>query len=330
MRIIDIRETAIPLKSNLKNSSFDFSEMTTSIVAVVTDVVRSAVPVVGFAFNSTGRYACGAQMRERFERVLAAMTAREKVGGDAERSIPIGTIEVAVWDAVAKIAGQPLHRVLADRYGGGRLPDKVFCYVGGGWYWPGQTVADLQDEMRRHLAAGYTMIKMKVGGLAVVEDCRRIEAVLQVLGSEHRLAVDANGKFDRAAALAYAEALKPFGLKWFEEPCHPLDYALYAEVAAAYDAPLATGENLYSTEDVQNLVQFGGRKAGAERTSFPMAATRCRSPSQPASGLAAPNPIRACSVRSAALRMTPRWRTDLSPCRIGPASVSKGRPSCIG
>jgi len=271
MRIVDIRETAIPLKSNLKNSSFDFSEMTTSIVAVITDVVRDGRPLAGFAFNSTGRYACGAQMRERFiprilradpatlvdgrgdnldpARVLAAMTAREKIGADAERSIGIGTIEVAVWDAVAKIADKPLHRMLAERYSGGRLPDKVFCYVGGGWYWPGQTIADLKDEMRRHLAAGYTMVKMKVGGLPIGEDCRRIEAVLEVLGGEHRLAVDANGKFDRAAALDYAKALKPFGLKWFEEPCHPLDYALYAALGpdpfgviapAAHNDPPAT------------------------------------------------------------------------------------------
>jgi D(-)-tartrate dehydratase len=283
MRILDIRETAIPLKSDLTNSSFDFTEMTTSIVAVITDVVRDGKPVTGFAFNSTGRYACGAQMRERFiprilradpatllddtggnidpARVLAVMCRREKIGGDAERSIAIGTIEVAVWDAVAKIAGVPLHRLLADRYSGGRLPDKVFCYVGGGWYLPGQTVGDLQDEMRRHLDAGYTMVKMKVGGMPVAEDCRRIEAVLEVLGNEARLAVDANGKFARAEALDYAKALRPFGLKWFEEPCHPLDYALYAEIAAAYDAPLATGENLYSTKDVENLVRFGGLSA---------------------------------------------------------------------
>jgi D(-)-tartrate dehydratase len=286
MRIIDIRETAIPLKSDLTNSSFDFTEMTTSIVAVVTDVVRDGKPVTGFAFNSTGRYACGAQMRERFiprilradpasllddtdeniepARVLAAMCRREKIGGDAERSIAIGTIEVAVWDAVAKIAGMPLHRLLADRFSGGRLPDKVFCYVGGGWYRAGQTTADLQDEMRRHLDAGYTMVKMKVGGMPVAEDCRRIEAVLQVLGNAARLAVDANGKFARDEALAYAKALRPFGLKWFEEPCHPLDYALYAEIAAAYDAPLATGENLYSTQDVENLVRFGGLRAGRD------------------------------------------------------------------
>ena len=73
MRIVDIRECAIPLNSNIRNSSIDFSEMTTSVVAVMTDVVRERNPVVGFAFNSTGRYACGAQMRARFiPRILAA------------------------------------------------------------------------------------------------------------------------------------------------------------------------------------------------------------------------------------------------------------------
>ena len=221
-RIVDIRETAVPLRSGLTNSSFDFTEMTTSIVAVITDVMRGGRPVAGFAFNSTGRYACGAQMRERFiprilcadpaallddrsanidpARVVAAMLTREKIGGDAERSIGIGTIEVAVWDAAAKIADVPLHRMLADRYSGGRVPDKVFCYVGGGWYRPGQTVADLQDEMRRHLDSGYTLVKMKVGGLPLAEDCRRIEAVLDVLGRGACLAVDANGKFERAEA----------------------------------------------------------------------------------------------------------------------------------
>src|SRR5437764_8991461 len=108
MRILDIRETAIPLKSSIANSSFDFSEMTTSVVAVLTDVVRDGAPVVGFAFNSTGRYACGAQMRARFiprvvaadpaslldanggnldpAKILACMLERETCGGHSERS----------------------------------------------------------------------------------------------------------------------------------------------------------------------------------------------------------------------------------------------------
>jgi D(-)-tartrate dehydratase len=280
MRIIDIRETAVPLKSSLRNSSFDFSEMTTSVVAVITDVMREGRPVVGYAFNSTGRYACGAQMRARFiprilaadpdsllddtgtnlspARILACMRQREKIGGDAERSTAIGTIEVAVWDAVAKIAGKPLHRVLAERFNGGRVASRVFCYVGGGWYFPGQTLADLQDEMRRHLDAGYTQVKMKVGGMPLDEDLRRVEAVLEVLGAGERLAVDANGKFGREEALAYAAALAPLGLRWFEEPCDPLDYALYAEIADSYPAPLATGENLYALPDVRNLARFAG------------------------------------------------------------------------
>jgi L-alanine-DL-glutamate epimerase-like enolase superfamily enzyme len=280
MRIVDIRETAIPLKSELKNSSFDFTEMTTSVVAVITDVIRDGRPVAGFAFNSTGRYACGAQMRARFiprilaakpetllddtgknldpTKVLAVMLQREKSGGHSERSIAIGTIEVALWDAVAKIAEKPLHRLLAERYNDGQVAERVFCYVGGGWYLPGQTIRDLQEEMLRHLDAGYTMVKMKVGGLRLADDVGRVAAVKETLGNRATLAVDANAKFAREEALAYARALSDFGLRWFEEPCDPLDFALLAEIASVYAPPLATGENLYSTQDVENLVRFGG------------------------------------------------------------------------
>lgn len=283
MRITDIREISVPLNSQLRNSSFDFTEMTTSVVAVLTDVVRDGRPVTGFAFNSTGRYACGAQMRARFiprllgadpetlldadgrnldpAKALACMLQREKAGGHTERSIAVGTIEVALWDAVAKIEEKPLHRVLAERFGNSQHAERVFCYVGGGWYFPGQTLQDLQDEMRRHLDAGYTMVKMKVGGLTLADDVRRIEAVLKVVGSGDRLAVDANCKFGRDEALAYARALAPFSLRWFEEPCDPLDYALLAEIAGIYPGPLATGENLFSTQDVENLVRFGGLRA---------------------------------------------------------------------
>jgi L-alanine-DL-glutamate epimerase-like enolase superfamily enzyme len=283
MRIVDIRETAVPLKSKLRNSGFDFSEMTTSVVAVVTDVVRDGKPVVGFAFNSTGRYACGAQMRARFiprilnappdslldssgsnfdpEKILGVMMRNEKSGGHSERSVGIGTIEVAVWDAVAKIEDKPLHRVLAERYNDGAVADRVFCYVGGGWYAPGKTTQDLLDEMRRHLDSGYTMLKMKVGGATLADDCARVEAVKALIGRRGQLAVDANSKFERDEALTYAKALSPFKLRWFEEPCDPLDFATLAEISDAYDGALSTGENLFSTQDVQNLVRFGRLKA---------------------------------------------------------------------
>src|SRR5947199_8738536 len=222
MRITDIRETSIALNSTLKNSSIDFSEMTTSVVAVITDVVRGGKPVVGYAFNSTGRYACGAQMRARFiprllkaepkslldetgnnldpAKCVAVMMRNEKSGGHSERSIGIGTIEVAIWDAVAKIEQKPLHALLAERFNGGKVPAKCFVYVGGGWYAPGKGIPELQDEMKRHLESGYTLVKMKVGGAPLAEDIKRIEAVKRVLPANVELAVDANSKFDLTQA----------------------------------------------------------------------------------------------------------------------------------
>src|SRR5690349_23099373 len=278
MRITDIREVSIALKSDLRNAVFDFSEMTTSVVAVVTDVIRDGKPVTGFAFNSTGRYACGAQMRARFiprilkaspesllnaagdnldpAKILACMMQREKPGGHTERSVAVGTIEVACWDAVAKIAGKPLHRVLAERFNGGKSARRVPCYVGGGWYEPGKGLKELQGEIRGKLDQGYGTMKIKVGGAPIPEDVKRIEAALEVVGSGDKLAVDANAAFDRPRALAYAKALAPFRLRWFEEPGDPLDYALLADVAREYDAPLATAENLFSTQDVQHLVSY--------------------------------------------------------------------------
>ncbi|MDB5903154.1 MAG: mandelate racemase/muconate lactonizing protein [Betaproteobacteria bacterium] len=283
MRIVDIKEIAVPLNSSMRNAAFDFSEMTTSVVAVKTDVVKGGKPVVGYAFNSTGRYACGAQMRARFiprilkadpaslvdepgtnfdpVKILAAMMQREKPGGHTERSVGIGTIEVACWDAVAKIEDKPLHRVLAERYNGGEAQQKVQCYVGGGWYHAGKGLEHLQDEIRKRLDEGYTTMKIKVGGASVPDDVKRVEAAIKVVGGGEHLAVDANGAFNRERALAYADALAPFGLRWFEEPTDPLDFALLAEVTARYGSPVGTGENLFSTQDIENLARFGGLRA---------------------------------------------------------------------
>ena len=282
MRITAIRERAVPVQSAMRNAAFDFSEMTTSIVAVVTDAVRDGKPVVGYAFNSTGRYACGAAMRERFiPRVLAAppetlqddaglldpakvaarMALREKPGGDADRATPIGTIEVAVWDALAKALDRPLWHLLAERFGGqpnGAVP----VYVGGGWYQPGGDLAALREEVRRHLDSGYTALKIKTGGVSLDDDCRRLDAVLAILGDAGRLAVDANAAMPIGRALAYAERLAPYGLRWFEEPCAPQAFGEFAQLAARYAPPLATGENLFCLPDVENLLQFGGFRPG--------------------------------------------------------------------
>jgi L-alanine-DL-glutamate epimerase-like enolase superfamily enzyme len=290
MRIVAVHERTFPIASPIRNAYIDFSRMTLSLVAVVTDVMRGGRRVVGYGFNSNGRYGQGALMRERFiprlldadpasllddtgenldpHRIWAAMFTNEKPGGHGERSVAMGTIDMAVWDAVAKIANEPLFRLLARRHGSGTADPRVFVYAAGGYYYPGKDTARLQDEMRRYLDRGYTVVKMKIGGATLEEDLRRIEAVIEVVGEGRHLAVDANGRFDLETALTYAEALKPYDLFWYEEAGDPLDYALQAELARHYDRPLATGENLFSHQDAANLIRYGGMRPDRDWLQF--------------------------------------------------------------
>src|SRR3979490_2467142 len=147
MKIVDIREIAVPIKSDIRNAYIDFSQMTVSALAVITDVVRDGKPVVGYGFNSNGRYAPSGLLRERFmPRLLAAkadslldhqglidpfkvnqcLMSNEKPGGHGERSVAVGVLDMAVWDALAKAEGVPLWRLLADRFRGGVAEPKVF------------------------------------------------------------------------------------------------------------------------------------------------------------------------------------------------------------
>ena len=158
--------------------------------------------------------------------------------------------------------------MLAERYRGGTVDDKVFVYAAGGYYYPGKNLRALQDEMKKYLDLGYTVVKMKIGGEPLADDLKRIEAVIKIVGSGKNVAVDANGRFDLATALEYARALKPYGLFWYEEAGDPLDFALQAELARHYDGPMATGENLFSMQDARNLIRHGGMRAERDWLQF--------------------------------------------------------------
>ena len=289
MRIVDVREITRPIASPIRNAYIDFSKMTSSLVAVVTDQVRDGKTVIGYGFNSNGRYGQGGLIRERFrDRVLeadpkslvnaagdnldpdavwAAMMKNEKPGGHGERSVAVGTIDMAVWDAVAKIAGKPLFRLLAERHGIEADP-RVFVYAAGGYYYPGKDTSQLCAEMRSYLDRGYTVVKMKIGGDSVDADRGRIEAVLRELDGRARLAVDANGRFDLETAIAYAKMMRGYGLFWYEEAGDPLDYQLQAALAEFYPGPMATGENLFSHQDARNLLRHGGMRADRDFLQF--------------------------------------------------------------
>src|SRR6266700_453517 len=272
MRIVDIREVTAPIASSIANAYIDFSKMTLSLVAVVTDVKRDGRTVVGYGFNSNGRYGQGGLIRERFaprlkeadpksllndagdnldpDRVWATLMKNEKPGGHGERSVAVGAIDMAIWDAVAKIAGKPLFRLLAERHKREANP-RVFVYAAGGYYYPGKDLSALRGEMRGYLDRGYNVVKMKIGGAPIAEDRERIESVLKEIGSEAQLAVDANGRFDLETAIAYAKMLRDYPLFWYEE----------------------AGENLFSHQDANNLIRYGGMRPDRDWLQFDCAMT---------------------------------------------------------
>lgn len=280
MRIVEIRERTIPV-SRYADPAAPSGGLTTSLVAAVTDVVRAGKPVVGYGYASVGRFGQGGLIRERFAprllaagdagladdvganldpfKAWAAMMAGEKPGGHGERCVAVGTLDMAIWDAAAKIAGSPLHRFLADRVGRGpEAPARVRVYAGGGYYHPRDDMARLSEEIRRFADLGYSHAKIKIGGAGLDQDRRRIEVAARQLADSGHLAVDAMNSCHAGSGLTTAAMLAPFGLWWFEDICDPLDFVTQSQVAAAYPGPVAAGEALFSLAEAKLLDGHGG------------------------------------------------------------------------
>ena len=289
MRIIDVRERPIEI-SRYRDPRIPSGGLTTSLVAVVTDVIRGGRPVVGYGFASIGRYAQSGLIGDRFvPRLLRApaqdittddganldpfrawtvMMTGEKPGGHGERCVAVGTLDMALWDAAAKIADMPLHQFLAGRLGRTVTAADVPVYASGGYPYPDNDIAALTEEVRRFTDLGFTRVKIKIGAASLDQDLRRIEAAAARLGGSEHLAVDAMNRYDPAMSLTAATALARFGLWWFEDICDPLDFATHARVAARYDPPIAAGEALFSAAEAALLDQYGGLRRGSDVLLF--------------------------------------------------------------
>src|SRR5260370_16981575 len=134
VRIVDVREVRKPISSPIRNAYIDFTKMTTSLVAVVTDVMRDGKRVVGYGFNSNGRYGQGGLIRERFaprlieadpktlldeasdnldpDKIWATLMSNEKPGGHGERSVAVATIDMPRWDPLSNTPAKPLFPLL--------------------------------------------------------------------------------------------------------------------------------------------------------------------------------------------------------------------------
>lgn len=286
MRIRDIRELTVPLDGGVANAVVSFADHTVSLVALVSDQVRGGRPVIGFGFNSIGRFGQGGILRERMmprlaqadpaalraadgrtldPAALAAVAMKnEKPGGHGDRAGALAALELAAWDLNAKLADEPAYATIARCFGRAPGTASATVYAAGGYYHPGDSTARLRDELERYAGLGFEAFKIKIGGAALAADLARVEAALAVAGDGARLAVDANGRFTEDEALAYARALAPYRLRWYEEPGDPLDFELTRRVTAEYPGAVATGENLFSAVDSGNLVRYGGMRPGID------------------------------------------------------------------
>jgi L-alanine-DL-glutamate epimerase-like enolase superfamily enzyme len=169
----------------------------------------------------------------------------------------VGLIDAASWDLQAKLEEKPLWRLLQEHFPGAQ-DRSVPVYASGGHYRLKDDLTGLESEIKAFRDQGYTRFKIKAGGMAMTRDRQRIEAALALIGAGGRLAVDCNCGFTQATVSGWLEAFAEYEVAWVEEPVGPLDYELYAEVAASCTVPLATGENIFSSADTQNLLRHAG------------------------------------------------------------------------
>lgn len=282
MRIVSVLERTVALQGAAANAMVNFGSHTVSLVALVAE--HDGRRTVGVAFNSIGRFAQGGILRDRMiprvlgappdtlldhsglldpAAVLACALRDEKPGGHGDRAAATAAVELACWDLNAKLNDEPACVTIARDFGR-ELVRSVAVYAAGGYYYPDAGLDRLRAEMRSYLDQGYDAVKMKIGGAPLADDLARVETVIDVVGDGGRVAVDANGRFDRSGATHWATALAPYDLRWFEEPGDPLDFELNRAVTDCYDGAVATGENLFSVPDVVNLVRYGGMRPGSD------------------------------------------------------------------
>jgi L-alanine-DL-glutamate epimerase-like enolase superfamily enzyme len=162
----------------------------------------------------------------------------------------IAALDTALWDIIGRAAGQPVHRLI------GACRDRIPAYAMVGW------MHYSDDEVKavcvRALEAGFRAVKMKVGYPTLEEDARRVEMIRSAIGRDTVLMVDANQSLATAEAIRRGRVFQEMRCHWFEEPLPAQDFEGYAELAAALDIPIATGENLYGRRPFARLIARKG------------------------------------------------------------------------
>ena len=191
--------------------------------------------------------------------------ALEYQGVQGVTQFAMSVVDIAVWDILGKAAGLPVYKML------GAVRDRMPVYAMCGWYRPNdKDHSQYKRTINETLEIGYRAFKVKVGKYGLDDDAERIEVGFKTAGKGVRIMVDANQAFNRVEALRRGRVYQQLGCFWYEEPLVPHDHEGYAELAAALDMRIATGENEYNRHAFMDLllkkgadvVQPDNRRAG--------------------------------------------------------------------
>ena len=174
--------------------------------------------------------------------------AGASVGRSGVATQALAAIDIALWDLKARRAGLPLSKLIGSH----RDSVRTYNTSGGFLHAP---IDEVKERASESVAAGIGGIKIKVGQPDMKIDLQRLAAVREHLGDDVPLMVDANQQWDRASALRFGRAVEHLDLVWIEEPLDAYDAEGHAQLAAALDTPIATGEMLSSVAEHVRLIE---------------------------------------------------------------------------
>ena len=176
--------------------------------------------------------------------------ALEYAGVQGMNTFAISTVEIAIWDIVAKAFGVPGYKVL------GAYQDTCPVYSMCGWYYPNDDdLSQYKKAVEDAFEEGFSGAKIKVGRFSLQDDEKRIKLAMEIAGPSRRIMVDANQKFLVPEAIQRGKVYQEMGVYWYEEPLVPYDHAGYAQVAEELEIRVAGGENEYTRYAFADLIQ---------------------------------------------------------------------------
>jgi L-alanine-DL-glutamate epimerase-like enolase superfamily enzyme len=182
------------------------------------------------------------------EAIWASLWSPKMSGRRGYETRALSSIDLALWDIKAKLAGLPLYRML------GGFRNRIPIYIAGGYYTEGKGMKELQAEVSSYVALGAKAVKMKIGAVPIKEDIARIKAVREAIGPDIGLLMDANCAYRYYDAIQLSHRAEEYEPFWFEEPVQPDDYEGFKKIAASTSIPLATGENEYTKHGFRDLI----------------------------------------------------------------------------